>query len=109
MRFSDLVNQTKTIPVTKDDDTFNITYRVDFYTGEMEAKLQNIEKSEEPLRDSADILSCAVTGWDLTEDDDVTKKPINKDVFMIGGMKFCMSILKAIIEDVTPNAETSNS
>lgn len=109
MRFSDLTNQTKTIDVHKGDNTFKITYLIDFYTGEIEAKLKGVEESETPLEDSAEILCVVLAGWDLTEDDDVTMKPITKENLIKGGLILCTSILTAIIEDVTPNAPTSSN
>lgn len=108
LKLSQLKNKTKTATIfAGTEDEFNITYRLDFYTAQVEELITELtaKNNDKPLASNIKIIKDIIIGWDLVDDDGKKTFPTTENLLGFG-TKTITAILNEIMTESVPDPQT---
>jgi len=106
IRISELTRDERTIQVPVGKEQVNITYRPGGFTPETEDRLHQHEEDQRGGAALVELLEGCLVRWDL-EGEDGQPMPIDGAVLRTLPIRFLAQAVKAIAEDMNPNAESA--
>lgn len=101
VKFSDLVNKTKTITVSLGDMSIEIEYKINFFSPNLRKRIADAEDAASVQNE---LLAEAIVKWDLVDDKGVMI-PVEASVLDNLGIWVSNAIFESMIESARPNTE----